>query len=288
MKISFWSNVRGEAGVTTNLACVSALTSIGGKGKSVILENHYSINGLGDILLAPEKLECLHEQGEYYNRYGIEFVLKRLYSGEAGEKLVHQATLPLLFSTMHYLPQGKIVNKEVFNYEFNLVQRELFDALSMISDYVFIDTETNQNLSSNVILSEADIIVVNLDQNPVHLKEYFTNYSSVQEKAVYLIGNYRPELPWSVGRICKEFHISRDKIGVIPYNMELKDSMLQGHLLQFLNRNFYKPSDSENEYFIRYAKRASQMIRRNVMKVRREMKVDARKDSLVLALNNLK
>lgn len=271
MKISFWSNVRGEAGVTTNLACVSALISIGGQGKSVILENHYSINGIGDILLVPEKLELLREQGEYYSHYGIEYVLKRLYSGEAGEKLVHHATIPLLFSTMYYLPQGRIVNKEVFNYEFNLVQKELFDALSLISDYVFVDTETNQNLSSNIILSEADVIVVNLDQNPVHLKEYFTNYSSIQEKALYLIGNYKPELPWNVGRICKEFHISREKIGVIPYNMELKDSMSQGHLLQFLNRNYYKPSDCENDYFIRYAKRASQMIRKNVIKVRREL-----------------
>lgn len=272
MKIAFWSNVRGAAGVTTNLACVSALTSISGQGKSVILENHYSIKGIGDILLVPEKLELLHEQGEYYSHYGIEYVLKQLYSGADGEKIVHHATIPLLFSTLHYLPQGKIVNKEVFNYEFNLVQKDLFKALSEISDYVFIDTETNQNLSSNVILSQADVIVVNLNQDPIHLQEYFANYSSIQEKAIYLIGNYRPELSWNVGRICKEFHIPKERIGIIPYNMELQDSMLQGHLLQFLNRNYYKPSDAENEYFIRYAKRASQMVRKNVLRVRKEQK----------------
>ncbi|MDD7402997.1 MAG: hypothetical protein SO170_10750 [Butyribacter sp.] len=269
MKISFWSNVRGTAGVTTNLACVSALTSISGQGKSVLLENHYSMQGIGDILLLPEKIGRLREEGEYFSHYGIEYVLKRLYSGEKADKLVHHATIPLLFSTMYYLPQAKIVNKEVFAYEFNLVQENLFDALSEISDYIFIDTETNQNLSSSVILSKADMVVVNLDQNPVHLKEYFTNYTSIREKAVYLIGNYKPELPWDVGKICKEFHIPKDKIGIIPFNMELHDAMLQGHLLQYLNRNYYKPSDMENEYFIRYAKRASQMVRKNILRVRK-------------------
>jgi len=269
MKISFWSPVHRTAGVTTNAACVSAVMAIGGAGKTVVLENHYSTNSIGDIILIPEQVEHLREHGEYYSRYGIEYVLKRLYSGESGEKLVHRASIPLLFSSMLYIPQGRVVNKEVFNYEFNLVQKELFQALEKLSDYVFIDTERNQNLSSNVILSESDIIVVNLDQDIAHLRDFFTNYESMQEKAVYLIGNYHTGAEWDVSRICKEFHINRDKIGIIPFNMELSECMAQGHLLQFLNRNYYKASDSENEYLIRYIKKAGKMIRKNAMVLRR-------------------
>lgn len=270
MKICFWSHVRGVAGVTTNLACVSALMSIGGLGKTAVLENHYSTNSIGDMILVPEKLGHLREHGEYYSRYGIEYILKRLYSGESGEKLLRHASIPLLFSSMYYLPQGRIVNKEVFNYEFNLVQKELFESLEKISDYVFIDTEANQNLSSKVILSESDLIVVNLSQDPDQIQEYFNQYVSMQDKAVYLIGNYQSESVWNISRICKEFHIPREKIGIIPFNLELADSMSTGHLLQFLNRNYYKASDHENDYLIRYVKRASQMIRKNVVRLRRE------------------
>ncbi len=275
MKISFWSNIRGVAGVTANMGCISVLTSLGRLGTSVLLENHYSTNSIGDILLSPGKIEQLREHGDYFYRYGVEYVLKRLYSGEEGEKLLHNAVIPLFFSSLHYLPQGRIVNKEVFNYEFNLVQDELFQALETISDYVFIDTETNQNLSSNVILSEADLVVVNLPQNPHVLEEFFENYASIQQKAVYLIGRYRPESYWKISRICSEFHIPRDRIGVIPYNMEMEEAMMQGHLLQYLNRNFYKASDAESEYLIRYAKRSCQMIRKNALSLRRA----ARKDS---------
>lgn len=276
MKISFWSHMRGAAGVTTNLACVSALMSIGGMGKTAVLENHYSINSIGDMLLFPEKIEYLREHGEYYSRYGIEYILKRLYSGEPGEKLLHHASIPLLFSSMYYLPQGRIVNKEVFNYEFHLVQKKLFQSLERISDYIFIDTETNQNLSSKIILSESDLIVVNLNQDPVQIQKFFRQYTSIQEKAVYLIGGYQPELPWNIGRICKEFQIPREKTGIIPYNPELVDAASKGHLLQFLNRNYYKASDYENEYLIRYAKKAGRMIRKNLVRLRREERMEER------------
>ena len=53
---------------------------------------------------------------------------------------------------------------------------------------MFIDTERNENLSSNAILTEADLVVVNLVQDKVALREFFDNYSSIQEKSVYLIG----------------------------------------------------------------------------------------------------
>lgn len=271
MKICFWSHVRKNTGVTTNMACVAALTSLDRKGKSILLENHYSTNSLGDNLLSEEQTNQLKESGAFYNRYGIEYVLKRLASGEDGDKLVHQAAIPLLFSTLFYLPQGRIVNKEIFDYEFSMVQNELFLSLEGMCEYVFVDTETNQNSSSVKLLSEADLVVVNLEQEYASLKQFFDNYTSLNH-VVYLIGNYRPEHTWNVAHICKEFKIPKDKIGVIPYNMDLKIALMQGKLLQFLNRNYYSSTDKEIEYFIRYAKRSSRMIRKNALELQRKMR----------------
>ncbi len=264
MKISFWSPVRNGAGVTTNMACISALSAIGKRGKSILLENHYSIRGLADILMEQEEKEFLREKGAYYDKTGLEYLLKKIYSGEVKGKEVREALTPLLFSSMNYLPQSRIVNKEVFDYEFNLVYKELFDALEEIADFVFVDTETNQNLSSHLILDAADLIVVNLTQNPEDLKFFFDNYESLEKKAVFLIGNYVPEFSWNLARLCKEFHISYSRVGVIPMNLELNTALAQGRLLNFLNLNFYMPSGKENGYFMRYAKRAEAMILRNI------------------------
>lgn len=264
MKISFWSPVRNGAGVTTNMACISALSAIGKRGKSILLENHYSLRSLADILIEPGEKQYLREKGAYYDKSGLEYILKRIYSGEVEKKEVKEALTPLLFSSMKYLPQSRIVNKEVFDYEFNLVYKELFQALESISDFVFVDTETNQNLSSHLILDEADLIVVNLTQNPEEVKFFFENYESLEEKAVFLIGNYVPDFSWNLSRICREFHISYSKVGVIPMNLELNTALAQGRLLNFLNLNFYMPSGKENGYFMRYAKRAEAMVVRNI------------------------
>lgn len=270
MKICFWSPVRGRAGVTTNLACISALAAIGKKGKIYILENHYSTHGIGDILMEQETVDSFREHGEYHSCYGIEYLLKRMYLGEPGEKLIHHSAIPLLFSSLFYIPQGRIVNKEVFNYEFRMAYEKVFQALESHSEYIFIDTETNQNLSSNIILSHSDLIVVNLPQDEEQLAVFFQENQSIQEKAVYLIGGYQEGTSCNMSYICREYKISRDRIGIIPYNLELEEAMSNGHLLQFLNRNYFQAEDRENEYLIRYAKRAVRMIQKNALRRVRE------------------
>lgn len=272
LKIAFWSNIRGKSGVTTNMVCISALASIAGAGKSVLLENHYSSNSIASIVLPREQTGLLKESGRYYNREGIEYVLKGLYSGRDGEELLRHTTMPLLYASMYYLPQSYIVNKEVFNYEFSLVYKKLFDNLETFSDNVFIDTERNENLSSNAVLTEADLVVVNLAQDKMALNEFFENYSSIKEKSVYLIGAYQPELLFNYRRICYEYHISRDRIGIIPYNIELSEAMSEGRILQFLNRNYEKASGRENDYFMRHCKKSSMMVRKNLINLRKRKK----------------
>lgn len=270
MKIAFWSNLRGGCGVTTNLACMAAMTAISGMGRSILLENHYNLNSLGSILLAPEKVSILREKGEYYNKYGVEYLLKRLYSGESGDVLIHKASVPLLYSSIFYLPQSYIVNREVFNYEFELVRSELFQCLEKFSDFVFVDTETNGNSSSIAILQDVDLIVVNLNQDIASWESFFENYRSLTEKAVFLIGKYRPEYGWDMIRIRRKFQIPRNRIGVVPYNMELQSAMGDGRTLQFLNRNYLKNSQPENELLMRELKRSASMLRENIVCIKQD------------------
>ena len=116
MKVAFWSNIRKKGGVSTNMVCIAAVSAIAGIGRSVLLENHYNVNNLNGMLLSQEKIAMLHETGQYYNKYGIEYILKRLYTGTASEQLIRKASIPLLYSGIYYLPQSYIVNREVFDY----------------------------------------------------------------------------------------------------------------------------------------------------------------------------
>ncbi|MCH5267043.1 MAG: hypothetical protein J1E62_01760 [Lachnospiraceae bacterium] len=265
MKIAFWSSVRGgDAGVTTNTACMAAMMTFYSGNKNMLLENHYSLRNIGDILLSPDRIECLREQGHYYHKYGMEHLLKELHSGNLGHKVVRQTAIPLLFDNLFYLPQSYIVNHDVFEYEFELVRKSLFQCLEDFSDILFIDTETNRNLSSAGILSEADIVVVNLIQNPEMIADFFENYHMGREKMLFLIGKYQQEHAWNLRRICYRFHIPRERIGVVPYHMELEEAMWNGRLLQFLNRNSSGKTDKETGYLMRQLKYGSAMLHNQI------------------------
>lgn len=266
MKIAFWSNIRQGGGVSTNLACMAAITAIAGMGRSILLENHYNVNNLAGILLSPERTAMLRESSQYYSKYGIEYILKRLYTGESGERLIRRASIPLLYSSIYYLPQSYIVNKEVFNYEFDLVHKDLFQCLERFSDIVYIDTESNGNASTIQILQEADLIVVNMNQELASWEDYFENYESLLHKSVFLVGRYQREYSWSVLKLRRKFQIPRDRIGAIPYNMELQAAMQEGRMLQFLNRNYLRNIHVENEYLMREMKRSAVMLKENMLK----------------------
>ena len=89
----------------------------------------------------------------------------------------------------------------------------------------------------------------------MHVKDYFDHYASLQEKTVFLVGNYRPEVSYNVQEICKEYS---------------EESVKNGTVLSFLNRSYFQPMDKENEYFIRQLKRACKMIRKKSVACRRE------------------
>ncbi|MDO4167342.1 MAG: hypothetical protein Q4D32_08060 [Eubacteriales bacterium] len=274
MKVAFWSPSRESLGVTTNMACIAGIASMSGAGRTILLENHYSIHNIADIILPTEQTSELREQAKYYAKYGIEYVLKQIYAGKDGAEVIHQSAVPLLYERLLYLPQSYIVNREVFNYEFGLVQEELFRCLERAAEYVFVDTETNRNLSSNVILSDADLIVVNLKQDPQMFDDFFRENASIREKAVYLIGSYQKDFEFNLRRICYEYQIDRKRIGAIPLNTELVSAAAQGRLLQFLSMNFYKACGRENDYFMRQLKRATMMLRQNMIQVRRNKAAD--------------
>lgn len=286
MKIAFWSNGGSDMCVTSNMACITSIISLKNAGmmREILLENHFnSRKGLESVLVQREKLDFLRETGGYYIKYGLEYILKRIFIGETHDEIVKNSTINLLLSNMFLLPSGMVFNKEVFNYDFSLVHSELFKMLERVGDYVFIDTESNQNLSTKQILYDADIVVVNLSQDPKNIYDFFENYTSLKEKAVYIIGKYQPEKRWTRKRICYEYNIPRNRIGVVPYNVEFNDALEHGKVQNFLNCNYAGNIRVENDYFMRQCRKSANVVLNMIS----EVKKNKEKQKMQIYLNDL-
>ena len=54
-----------------------------------------------------------------------------------------------------------------------------------------IDTECNQNVSSKILLNEAELIVVTLRRELQSIVNFIKNFSEIKEKSIFLITDFK-------------------------------------------------------------------------------------------------
>ncbi len=243
---------------------MSVMGTLMRKQKTLMLENHYNLNNLEHALVGRSELQFVKEDSYFYNQVGLDSLMKRIHSNMADRNTVAASSISLLNDSIYYIPQSHVTNKEFFEYEFNQVLHPLFHALEDFSDVVFVDTAGSEHLSSKVILNEADLVVVNLSQNPIILSDFFKQYSTLQDKAVFLIGNYNPDSKFNLKNIIRKYHIDKSKIGVIPYNVEFADALSEGNVIRFLMHNYDCKKQDGNYYFIQEVKKSVRMLQKQM------------------------
>lgn len=242
------------------MAGVGIMSALEYKKKVLMLENHFHINNLENALINRANNMVREEELYYYNHIGMDSLIKKLHSSMETKDMIRVSAIEFLNQSIYYIPQSHLNNREIFEYQLNEVIHLLLDRIRQEADLAFIDTAGNSNLTSKVILSRADTVVVNLNQDPNIIRHFFENYNSLISKAVFLIGNYNRNSNYNLTKIRRKYHINKEKIAVIPYNIEFKDAMSSGNLIPFLSRNHDCKRDDENYYFITELKKAVNII----------------------------
>lgn len=253
MKIAFWSNVRGHAGVTSNLACISVLSALSCPSeRTIVFENHKNIVNLGNSYYQPHSAGCVRESTHYQAASGLERVLRLVEKGEElSEENLYCLTEDYLGKRLFYLPSEPIKSSDYLEYYLEREAIRTMECLEQFSDMVMVDTSAAPLASSRKILQQADLVVVNLNQNMPLLSHFFRNYSSIQEKAFYLIGNYDADSELTKAEIMKRFHIAGSKIGTIPHDIGFSDAMSKGQLIPFLLKNYSAKESATHQKFIK-------------------------------------
>lgn len=260
MKIAFWSNVSGKNGVTSNLACISVIGAIEHKIKSILIENHFNINNLESAFTSKRNNELVREDTYYFSHVGVDNLMKRLHSKASGCNVIKGASVNFLNKRIYYIPQSTIRMKDVFDQEFNQIIYPLLSTIDEFTDVAFIDTTNCDSMTSKIILEEVDLVVVNLSQDSLIINHFFENYSSLISKAFFIIGSYNKDSKYNLQNISRKYHIEKENIAVIPYNVELRDSLSEGAIVEFLSRNFNCRREDVNYYFINELRNATSMI----------------------------
>lgn len=250
MKIVFWSNVRGQCGTTMHVTSMAVIQAVFEKQRVVLMENHDHLIGIETCLIGKKNDGFVLESTKEYNTFGLENLMERFSDIEPGmeEKWIRRCAMSFAHDRLFYLPHGYLRNRDLLDYEFSKNLLKLFKSLENHFDSVFIDTFASESLSTKSIIENADIVVVNLNQNVSILDHFFRNFSSLKEKAFYILGNYCSGGRNNLNEIRRKYQIPSDRIFAIPFCIEAAESEADGSLANFIARNYMEPSLDNREF----------------------------------------
>ncbi|MBQ9119877.1 MAG: hypothetical protein IJY09_07500 [Lachnospiraceae bacterium] len=170
------------------------------------------------------------------------------------------SAVEVLKNSLYYVPQRPRGDDYLFDYEFQCSYLPRLEKYVSRHELAFVDTRPNRSISSKIILDRADLVVVILRQNILEIQEFFQNYSSLLDKAFFIIGNYNKKNPLTLRKIVSEFGFSTERIGIIPHCKEFQFAVDHGRMVEFISRCFQGSLDKEENYFIKELKKTTFLL----------------------------
>lgn len=258
MRIAFWSDAYEKSGARLNFAAISIASVIRYPYKIIVLENYLGKDNIGKTFFWNQMHDYIRYGLEnFYEGSGIEGLLRKIYRGEIYPAILKGYLQEVIPKHLYYIPQNEVINSELFDYELYYNLHELFKIIEKNTDICFFNVRHKNHLSSNAILEEADLIVVNLYQNQDYLDNFFSNYPSLIQKSIFIIGNYSNKSLLSCKKISKLYEIPLEDIAPIPYNEDFHMACNFGGAREFIYSNYFCTKENPNYLFIQGIRRAA-------------------------------
>lgn len=117
-------------------------------------------------------------------------------------------------------------------------------------DLILTDIESPMVDFDDLLIKEADFIVINVNQNTTILEKLeLIKDEKILKKCFVIVGLYNKNSIYNVNNI-KRFYKIKNEIGVIPYNREFADSCNKGKVIDFIIKNQRCLKNDQNYYFI--------------------------------------
>ena len=253
MKIAFWSNAKHKSGVTASVALISVLWVELFMEEIAVTANHICNYSLFKRLDGGIEYEERAARKAYSYVFGEPEYFRMLYSGKIPSVLC-------LNDSLLFIPMEGM-EAELFDTE----KLKLPDSGVAERKFVMIDTACGCCLGSQRILEEAELTVVLFPPEKEYVDTFFQSGIRFTEHSFFILGNYRTTASYSPSYLMKEYHVPKERIGVIPYNFGFEQAMREGSVIAYITRNMNCSRRSSVYPFIRDAKKTVECLRNYAM-----------------------
>lgn len=279
MKIAFWSE-QEKVGTTFNMAaiaCTAALVypiSIGALSSGYCdgdLEKNFqgkrqgnggAIKGRG-IQPGPKPGEFLvaAEQQEYFSGQGLDCLLGKEREGDLGEQLLRANMHPVIGDRLCCLP-GSRRQEYKWWYKDRLFAQmhRIVAVMEQAFDAVFIDCGTRKDDFTQKILQEADLCVLNMDQEAELIGGYYRTPPKFRGKTFFLVGNYFKDELYNRANLQRLYRMDEDMLGAVPYNPQMQAASEAGMMDIGIRKYINHPMRGKNIDFEHEITRTAHLI----------------------------
>ncbi|MDD6796886.1 MAG: hypothetical protein PUE71_01195 [Clostridia bacterium] len=253
MNIVFWSPLCGHGATTSNLTCMAIMSSLLYSYRTVSFQSGFSNNYLDQTFLGERSNQAfVREEFTCYADKGIDGVMSSMALNTFVCEEMEDYLVEIVKGLNYYIPSTKRSNEAVFTERMATSLPKLLESCGREFDITFVDHQGSQGRISDLLFENADLCVINLNQNPelIHYAREQFEKVNCGSKVMYIIGRYDESNHYTVKNIAGKFNISKSDIGVIPYNSEFMDAVLSGRTKEFLKENLRCSRRSFNYNFM--------------------------------------
>lgn len=257
MKVAFFSK-EGSCGATSSMAAISIAAVLSEKLRILTLENHWSESTIAECYFYENSTNIIKQGCVNYLEHGMLDNLVRHFAAMTNKRREGIMTVEVIEDSLYYMPQNAF-SHDLFDYEFSCNMLPMLKILETSYPFLFIDTK-NQTLSSKIILDEADFVVLNLPQNELLIEDIMKTYSSILNKSLFLMCDYREQSSFSIPRIMNEYQILPEQLAILPHSIPFETAIQEGSAINFIYSNYDCDVNHVNYAFIKELKRTTRLI----------------------------
>jgi len=271
MHIVFWSNVHGQCGVTSNLAAMALELALNYRYRVLMLHNEFNNPSLDEIFLNQETLATVNDS---MFDIGIDALMRYCKYNALTQENFKNYTTTILKDKLDLLQGTAMTNRESFYSEWGQMEEHILRNALEYYDFVFSDATAGESYSQ-ALLENADVIVVNLNQNTQVIGDFFNHfiYEKYKEKCVFILGKYNRKSKYNRKNLIRQFNFNQnnslekllgknESLGVIPYNIDYSDFLNDGKAADyFLLRSSNNKKSSKFDFFVGVEKSVEMLLK---------------------------
>jgi len=205
--------------------------------RSLMIQTRFSCPDLDYALFSDYGSNMVREEGGYFQEIGLDAVLNGAILKLLGKEQFPKHVLEVKKDRIYYLPGTYKNNREVYEHHLLHHLDQVIEIAEGFGENLFMDCSGETGKVCERLMDKADMIVMNIPQNPHQLEKLPPLLLGREEKLLYLIGQHNEKSKYHINNIRRKYHIPKEQISAISYNVEFNDALAEGRSIHFLEQN---------------------------------------------------